>query len=55
MHKALADRLVGQVRKRISEGDCPITESLSTENLEDLVEHLADENDRLRGDLKPST
>lgn len=42
MHKLIADPQIVQVRKRASEGDCPITPSLSVESLEDLVLHLAD-------------
>lgn len=42
MHKLIADPQIAQVRKRASEGDCPITPSLSVESLEDLVLHLAD-------------
>ena len=41
MHKLIADPQIAQVRKRASEGDCPITPSLSVESLEDLVLHLA--------------
>ena len=43
MHPLIADPQIAQVRKRKSEGDCPITEPLSVESLEDLVLDLADE------------
>ena len=41
MHKLIADPQIAQVCKRASEGDCPITPSLSVESLEHLVLHLA--------------
>ena len=53
MHPMLLEAVVKNVRQRISEGDCPVTQARSTETLEDAVDDLASEVERLKS-AKPS-
>lgn len=48
MHPMLLNTVVNDVRRRISEGDCPVTQARSTETLEDAVNDLAREVERYK-------
>lgn len=47
MHPALADKIVEQVRQRVSEGDCPVTPAFGIETMEGAVLELADRPARM--------